>query len=387
MNSSERTGLLLFRYTRKELSAAEENELAAWRASSSANESFFRSVTDPGYLQGQVRKIYETKDKVYSKLLGEFPGYFTEAPVKTYSRVSRVLAVAACLVALLGFGIYSLLRTNVVQPENLQPGINKVGIVDENGVAQILDDFHRGYLTGWAGISVKENDHGDAVYYASSRDQAAHNLYYWLYTSPNGQLDLRLPDGSRVLLNGNSSVRYPRNFSQDSIMIFIEGEAFVELAKSDKHVEVILNNSRIEAPGTKMNVQAYPGDSFTRITLLSGSAHVFPSPHDSRQDSVTELNPGKEARIFGDKVEISDGDIRETFAWKNGRIYFKDASIESIMRSIEHSYGVKVIYKGTIPNQKFSLDKPRKTRLLMLLISLETQGLHYTIEKNAIIVN
>jgi transmembrane sensor len=389
MTSSERIGLLMFRYVRKKLSAAEEKELAAWRYTHPDNEPFFLSTTDPEYIRHAINGIYDTKEIVYNRLLEKFPGRFPNPIIiiKKQPKVYQVLRFAATVAVVLGFSLYILSHRKIIQTEDLLSGTNQVGFYNEKGIAVAMNDFNRGWLTGRAGITLESNGKGDYIYHASSKDHAAADLYYKLYTASNGQLDLRLPDGFRIFLNGNSTIRYPRNLSQDSLKIFLEGEAWLELPKTKHHVLIFIKNTRIDVAGAQLDVEAYPGDSVNRITMVAGNAKLVFNPEHNPQQNIVHLDAKREAISSAGKIEIMEAsDTSETFSWKNGRIHFTKASIQTIMRSIEHGYGVHVEYKGKISNQKFSVDLPRETRLGMVLLRLESQGLRYSIKKNTIII-
>src|SRR6202035_3198181 len=107
--------------------------------------------------------------------------------------VYRMLRFAATVAVVLGFCFYYLLRPNEIQTEDLLSGTNQLGIFNEKGIAIAMNDLNRGWLTGTAGITLETNDKGGLIYHASVKEHVARNLYYKLYTAPNGQLDLRLP--------------------------------------------------------------------------------------------------------------------------------------------------------------------------------------------------
>ena len=390
MTNSERIGHLMHRYLRNKLSASEEKELDGWRFADPENEAFFVSTTNPEYLQEEINGMFESKEIIYNQLREEFPGYFPNppAPVKKQPWIYRMLPVAAIYTLVLGSIVYKYYFSNEILTKDLLPGTNQVGIFDEKGIASSMNDASRGYSFGWAGITWETNTKGETIYHATSRDYAAHDLTYKLYTAGNGQLDLRLSDGTRIFLNGNSTVTYPRNLSQDSLKISIEGEAWLEIPKTNHHVLVFTKNTIIEAPGGKLDVEAYPDDSMSRITMVAGSARVLNNPEQSQQPNKVDLEANQELVSSGKKMEVGEArNISETIAWKDGRIHFTNASAQTIMRTIEHSYGVHVEYRGKITDQKFSLDIPRETKLDMVSMKLYLRGLHNFIEGNTIIVS
>jgi transmembrane sensor len=144
---------------------------------------------------------------------------------------------------------------------------------------------------------------------------------------------------------------------------------------------------KIEAADAQMDAEVYPGDSVNRITMLSGSARIVFGLKGRLQQDTFHLVGNQELISSSEKINIKEAsDTSETISWKNGRIHFTNAGIQTIMRSIVHGYGVQVEYKGRITDQKFSMDLPRQTKLWMVLSSLESQGLHYSIKENTIII-
>src|ERR1700682_837268 len=132
MTSSERIGLLMFRYVRKELSAAEEKELTAWRNSRPDNESFFQTTTDPDNLWPGIRNMYDSKDIVYNQLREKLPGYFPAPTVTTIKKIPivyRMMRYAASITVLVGFSLLAIFHQNPVLTEELLAGTNQAGVI------------------------------------------------------------------------------------------------------------------------------------------------------------------------------------------------------------------------------------------------------------------
>lgn len=79
-------------------------------------------------------------------------------------------------------------------------------------------------------------------------------------TNPGMTTSVELPDGTEVVLNSSSSLRYPSRFADDKREVKLVGEAFFSVAKDEKKFIVgTLNNSKIVVHGTEFNVEAYKG--------------------------------------------------------------------------------------------------------------------------------
>jgi len=100
------------------------------------------------------------------------------------------------------------------------------------------------------------------------------------------------------------------------------------------------------------------------------------------------LKPGEQARVSRtDKISImSNEDIEEVMAWKNGRFYFDGADIKTIMRQVEKWYNVDIAYEATIP-YSFVAKISRNVNVSDLFKILElTDLVHFRIEGNKITV-
>ena len=184
--------------------------------------------------------MYDIKDIVYTQLRERFPGYFPDPQViiKKIPLVYRMLSYAASVTVALWFSWLAIFTQTPVLTQELLAGTNQAGMLFGTGTRIAFSDMNRGFLTGYANITLEPNGKGDYIYHSNSNEGANPRKYYRLFTAPNGQLDLRLPDGTRIFLNGNSTVYYPRKLSQDSLKIFIEGEAWLDLPKTSHHTTI-----------------------------------------------------------------------------------------------------------------------------------------------------
>ena len=79
-------------------------------------------------------------------------------------------------------------------------------------------------------------------------------------TVPSGEhLQLLFQDGSKVYLNSNSHIRYPKKFSFFERKVYLEGEAWFEVSKEDNCPFVVdLNCLKVKVLGTKFNKKLIP---------------------------------------------------------------------------------------------------------------------------------
>ncbi len=157
--------------------------------------------------------------------------------------------------------------------------------------------------------------------------------------NPKGQkLTTYLPDGTKVILNSLSKIRYKAPFIGKERIIELEGEAFFEVKKdTSKPFIVISKGVSTTALGTSFNVNS-KSDSYVEVSLVSGMVNV----ENSFSKSVT-LKPGKSAIINQQgELIVQEFNYLDKAGWKDGILVFKNSSFPEIIEKLEDWYGVEL---------------------------------------------
>ena len=228
----------------------------------------------------------------------------------------------------------------------------------------------------------------------------AAGLAFW-YTASSGNEQIvvtadrerqifTLPDGSRVILNESSELRYRTDWSGDTREVWLEGEAFFQVKKlaqtpksragasesaaDDKvqqpaKVKFVVHTASldVEVYGTRFSVSSEPWKS--QVVLQSGEVTV-----NTADDQRIVMLPG-------DFVEVTPGNTVHKqvnpqlyAAWKEEKIVFEQVPVAEVATWIQDRYNQKVIIKTS------SLDSLRLTATLPndnLEVLLETLSLIY----------
>jgi ferric-dicitrate binding protein FerR (iron transport regulator) len=169
-------------------------------------------------------------------------------------------------------------------------------------------------------------------------------IEYQEHIAPPGvKSNLTLMDGSKVVLNSGSSLRYVKNFQPDLREIELTGEAFFEVTK-DPNRPFIVRTGQIatQVLGTSFNVKAFENEEL-EISLLTGLVEV---EVDSEVPQRINLVPGEALRFQPENQEIRKGkfDKDKTLAWTQKTIVFDRTEIFEIKRTLENWYGVKISF-------------------------------------------
>jgi len=162
------------------------------------------------------------------------------------------------------------------------------------------------------------------------------------------QKEVLLPDGSKVWLNGNSSLEYDPVFEER--MVKLEGEAYFDVASiSDRTFSISSGNVTTKVLGTVFNVRAYPEEASVEVTVEEGLVEVSlvpekPENRSSLAPQSVRLQPGKSAMVdkTAQKVAVSEEDITIVTAWQKKKLIFDDEPMPNVAKTLERYFGISI---------------------------------------------
>lgn len=151
-----------------------------------------------------------------------------------------------------------------------------------------------------------------------------------------------LEDGSEITLNAGSKLIYPEHFPGDKRQVRLEGEAFFEIARDENRPFTVITGEVLTTVlGTSFNINAAEED--IEVAVASGKVKI------SHKESSCFLLPGKAVRFKAGDQSLSsvfDFDERRVFSWKEGVLYFSEASYEEVEKKLSKWYGVTIESSG-----------------------------------------
>jgi transmembrane sensor len=209
------------------------------------------------------------------------------------------------------------------------------------------------------------------------------NLSYSEIKTPFGaKSKVTLSDGTQVMLNAGSILKYGNDFNSDNRNLVLEGEAYFKVAKNaDLPLIVNAGNISIKAVGTEFNVKAYKDEGVIETTLIEGSVEILENAKDNRINTLFDLKPNqkaiyikesnlltinsikdnyplaaKPAEVINDKILISPKvDVNQVVAWTQNQLIIKSESLEDISIKLQRKYDVRIIFgDNNIKSYRFS---------------------------------
>lgn len=321
------------------LTEEENTILAAWLAASESNRQLFSDVLSGQPLLDDAAHIMNVRDREWTKVQQRL------SPVRRISTSVRWGAAAAILVAI-GLTTFYLLQVSekgqAVAQVQVSPARDVATLTLADGKEVSLGSTG-GIVAHQGGLTVSNDTTGELSYLGTeSIDQAAE--YNTLRTPRGGKYAVRLPDGTRVWLNAQSSIRYPASFGKAGRNVSIEGEAYFEVSKDPRRpfrvvVETPTGNMEVEVLGTHFNVNAYAERGMIKTSLLEGAVKV------SKGNQVRQLVPGQQSMVSWQADQIETDPVQnmsDAIAWKDGYFAYNGQQLGEVANDIARWYDLDV---------------------------------------------
>ena len=174
---------------------------------------------------------------------------------------------------------------------------------------------------------------------------AAFSIYYFLNNQRTEQLvaqvqiqEVELSEGSRVTVNSNSKLTYPKKFQKDKREVKLAGEAFFEVTKDPERPFIInAGDVRVEVLGTSFNVKAYENQEHVEVTVSTGKVAVYSMDNPDEQAVLVK---GQKAIFYksSTKIEATLNEDINFASWKTKQIIFEDTPMPEVIRVINEIY-------------------------------------------------
>lgn len=196
---------------------------------------------------------------------------------------------------------------------------------------------------------------------------------------------MTLPDGTLVVINAGSSLKYNTGFGVKERNVVLDGEALFDIAKSKNSIPFIVSAAgfTIRDIGTVFNVRAYKEDKAFETSVLEGEVSVEGkiSGQESEESKVF-VSANQLIRIKQNKInstvvtnkivqttnrikplqiiDLTKEDQNEYNGWMNDIVAFNDTSFDDISRTLDRRFNVNILledaalsnfhYTGTFKN-------------------------------------
>ena len=379
--------IILVKYLSKEANIDEIEELDRWLIKKE-NISIFNSYVQTDYFTSIFMTKYDlqmAKSKIHNRI----------RLIERRNKLERYkkIAFAASIILLVGVSLFNQFYFNetIIIKDPIVVGTDKAVLTLENGDQVILEK-------GQKFQNKTVNSDGKELTYTiknrSSSNYKNEKIASNFLTIPRGgQFSLNLEDGTKVLLNSDSKIKYPVKFikGKNRQVELLYGEAFFDVSSSQNNngSEFIVSTKtqKINVLGTKFNIKAYSEDDIITTTLVEGKVKV------GNGKNQILLSPNQQSKVDSNSpvINVSNVDVSQQISWINGLFSFNDTSLEDIMHTLSRWYDSEFIFKSA--NQKgfiFSgiLERTKSIEDILLIIEKTSSSneINFEINNKTIII-
>ena len=191
-----------------------------------------------------------------------------------------------------------------------------------------------------------------------------------------------LSDGTKVMLNANSTLEYPASFDDAEVReVRLKGEAHFEVTKNPHRPFVVkAGEMQTQVLGTIFDVKAYRKDA-PKVTLMQGKVKV------SNADTEVEMRPGQTATLQADKIVVSKASSSAS-DWLEGDFDMDQVTLAEAMSDIGAWYNKTVVFQSQANMDKLIHFRfSRRASLQEIITALNEMGVaKVRIEKGKIMV-
>lgn len=193
----------------------------------------------------------------------------------------------------------------------------------------------------------------------------------------------QLPDGSKVMLNANSEIRYSKGWEKGAEReVWLKGEAFFHVMKTPNRNRFIVHTNQFDivVTGTQFNVVNRAEK--TNVMLTEGSVQLH-----TPDGQALQMKPGDFVEFNNQRLEKINASKENILAWRDRKLYFDNTPLPVALSTIEEHYGVTIkLGNANLDSKTLSGILPNDN-LDVLLQALEALEYHVTRKDKEIIIS
>lgn len=166
-------------------------------------------------------------------------------------------------------------------------------------------------------------------------------------TEKGQRTTLKLSDGSEVILNSASEIKFPDKFSGKERVVYLNGEAYFKVVHNESFpFQVIISNGIIRDIGTEFNVKAWKQDGVADVTVKEGEIAVL--SENQKQNQIVYLSRGQSSKLTETGVTQPESvNIERKLGWLKGNLYFENSTLSDVFKMIDRSYDFNCTIKDS----------------------------------------
>lgn len=356
------------------LTNQEKKDLNLW-LSNQENSYFYEGIRQ---FSSEAQKSLKAKEANLSDAIKKHCNHLKNNRKSTRLRFfRRIVACVASILFVVGI-LYTihekdeLIAVNEQNSSNKKSSSQKAELILANGKLLQLELGNTNDSIAEKDGTVIKNTKLGLVYNANDKANKMMENHNNLLVPRGGEFQLQLADGTRVWLNSETKLRYPTRFTGNERVVFLEGEAYFEVAKNESQAFIVKTKDvSVRVLGTQFNISSYITENCIKTTLVEGCVEVS----DNKNPNVKlQLKPGFQAIYEKTNRQLEDKKVNLNLftSWKDGKFIFERTSLHDMMNKLSRWYDVEIVYlNNELENIHFTGTLKRYDNLHQLLRMIE----------------
>jgi transmembrane sensor len=161
----------------------------------------------------------------------------------------------------------------------------------------------------------------------------------------SGKQLVHLPDGSTVLLNDNSSLKYDQNsFNSKTREVTLTGEAFFDIKRNEEK-PFIVHTGKVQTRvlGTAFNINAKNSSNNIEVTVTRGKVQV-----GDTQKVYGVITPNQQIKVNKNTLNFEQNNINAAVVteWKSNYLILDDINMTEAAALISQKYKVQILIQN-----------------------------------------
>lgn len=174
--------------------------------------------------------------------------------------------------------------------------------------------------------------------------------------STSQTIELALSDGSKISLAPKGRIRYPERFDGERREVFLEGEAFFDIAKDPQHPFLVYANGLVtKVLGTSFRIKAYGNSREVTVEVKTGKVAVFAQSDPHLREKVADKQLQGVVLTPNQKIIYARNEVKmvKTLVEKPEMVVskaeipqfeFEDTPASEVFNTIARAYGIDILY-------------------------------------------
>lgn len=372
---------IIRKFLSDQLTIEEQLELDEWLNANARNRQILESFRDARNIEEDLSIVRQLdSNKAWDKLNNK-----NRKTIKPFGKWS--LGIAASIIFLMGTFLLWKAMFSQGHSERIHVAINKKQDIAPatSGAVLVLADGTNVPLNGDSTKTLSKNNNligNGSELIVKDIDKPIPSQYNLLIVPKASFYKMTLGDGTKVWVNALSQLKFPSQFSTTERRVFLDGEAFFEVAHDPDHPFIVESKgNEIKVLGTHFNVNSYT--DLVRTTLTEGRVEVW------QDNQYVALSPGEYAAVSKGRLTKGKANLQQDLSWHNNEFYFRKETIVNIAHQLSRWYDLDVKFRGNVQMDKEytgSIERDVKLSQVLEMLSyvsdlkFEVDGKKLTIE-------